>query len=246
MASQDYQSLFLPEKKLDAQARQFIRSAYNVGMSIKLINRFLQESNYDCTMPVVENKLRFSNIFPDNYNCSRASGIGKRYLTYIVDKFNCNTLEEFSEIALNEAKMFYDYDDNAFINYWHELFKFRNQLIRDEGGNNVYKLANNEWVMHALLHFGYTLTALSNYLTANNNNLRPNLVLTLYKEELKRIDRNYVFPGSLHPSTDIPTKVKNFWISCRQIGKEFHTIIEWTKIFLGQECTEEDIRAHTN
>lgn len=237
-----HQSLFLPEKEIDDEAKDFIKNAYDIGVSVKLISRFLQESNYTCSITIVQEELKAINISPSDHNCSRDTGIGRRYLTYILDTFNCSTFERFAEIALDEAKTFYDFDDDAFVKYWHEFSEFQNQLIENEEGHNIYNPANDEWVMRALTYFGYTLIPLSNYLIQNNNYLKPALVHHLYREQLKRTDRNYVHPGSLHPSSYVTTKVKNFWKSSRRIGREFHTIIEWTKIFLGQDCKEETIR----
>lgn len=249
MELEGLQSISLPEKKIDIKAKEFIKSAYNVGISVKLINRFLRESNYACTRKIVQDELKAVNIAPKNYNCSRYSSTGKRYLTHILDTFKCNTLERFAEIALNEAKTFYDFNENTFGNYWHEFCKFQNQLIiHDRGGRNIYKPANNDWVMHAFTFFGYTLVPLSNYLTLNNNSITPNTLIDLYQKELKRTDRNYIYPGALYPKIQATTIVKNFWKCCRQIGKEFDTIVEWTVIFLGQNFTETAIRelAHIN
>lgn len=237
-----HQSLFLSEKEIDTPAKDFIQSAHNIGVSVKLINRFLQESNYSCTITIVQEELKVMNIISNNNNCSRGTGIGRRYLTHILDKFKCSTLERFPEIALDEATTFYDFDDDAFVKYWYEFSEFQNQLIKNEEGYNIYNPANDEWVMRALTYFGYTLISLSNYLIQNNNYLKPALVHHLYREALKRTDRNYVYPGSLHPSSYANAKVINFWKVSRRIGREFHTIIEWTKIFLGQDCKEDTIR----
>lgn len=244
----DYQSLFLPEREINDEAKDFIKSAYNIGVSVKLINRFLQESNYNCSITRVQDELKAIHISPNKHNCSRGTGIGRRYLTHILDTFDCNTFERFAEIALDEAKTFYDFDDDAFVKYWHEFSEFRNQLIPNKYGVNLYNSVNDEWVMRGLTYFGFTLETLSNYLTQNKNYLQSTAVHLLYKEEIKRPDKNYVYPGSLHPSKYATVRVRDFWRSSCLIGKEFHTIIEWTKIFLGQDCKEETIRdvAHFN
>lgn len=243
MELQDIQSIFLPEKMIDHDAKMFIKSAYNNGISVKLIDRFLKESNYASSTTIVEDELKAIDIFPNNYNCSRNSGIGKRYLTYIIDKFKCNTLEDVAEIAFNEVVTFYDFDNNSFANYWHEFCDFRNQLItRNERGQISYKPENNDWVMYAFTHFGYTLVPLSEYLSKRNNRITPLLLIGIHRDELQRSDRNYIYPGALYPSDTITAEVTNFWKCCRQIGKEFHTICEWTVIFLGRNFTEESIK----
>lgn len=243
MEVQNFQSIFLPEKPIDHDARMFILSGHEVGISIKLINRFLQESNYASTTTIVQDELKAVSMVWDKDNCSRASGIGKRYLTYILDKFKCTNLEQFAEIALNEVKTFYDFDNDAFVNYWSEMYTFRNQLIiQNERSKNIYNPANNDWVMRGFTYFGFTFIPLSIYLSENNNRITPKDIIKLYKDELKRSDRNYFYPGALHPNQASLTIVKNFWKSSRQIGKEFHTIIEWTIIFLGRNFTEESIK----
>lgn len=97
------------------------------------------------------------NIIPNNNNCSRGTGIGRRYLTHILDRFKCSTLERFAEIALKKAKTFYDFDDDPFVKYWHELFEFQNQLIKNEESYNINNPANDEWVMRALTYFRYSI-----------------------------------------------------------------------------------------
>lgn len=75
--SQGYQSIFSPEKEIDTQAREFIKNAYNIGIPVKLTTRFLQESNYACTIKIAQEELKAINFFPNNYNCSHDSGIGR-------------------------------------------------------------------------------------------------------------------------------------------------------------------------
>lgn len=249
MDSQDFQSIFLPEKPIDHDAKMFILSAHEVGISVKLMNKFLQESNYASTITIVQDELKAVSLSWNKSNCSRASGMGRRYLTYIADKFQCNTLEQLAEIALNEVTTFYDFDNDAFVNYWHEFCAFKNQLVvQNENGKNIYNPANNDWVMHALTYFGYTFIPLSNYLSENNNRITPKDIIKIYKDELKRSNRKYFYPGALHPNQTSILIVKDFWKCSRHIGKEFHTIIEWTIIFLGRNFTEESIKdlAHIN
>lgn len=245
MESQESQSLFLQEKKIDDKAKRFIISAYKVGISVELINRFVQEFNYACTISIVQQTLTTANIIPPYHNCSRASLTWRRYLTHILEKFNPPTLEKFKEIALDEGKKYYDIDEETFIEYWNKFSKFQTEIIQGDSQSNKVNPANYQWMMQAFLYFGYNLKSLSNRLTANKNFITPNALYGLYIEELQR--RSYTAEELiLYPKPSYTTKVKEFWRSSHRIGGEFHTIIEWTAIFTGRSVTEQIIRHYGN
>lgn len=245
MESQGSQSLFLPGKEIDDKAKRFIISAYKVGISVELINRFVQEFNYACTISIVQQTLTTVNIILQYHNCSHASLTWRRYLTHILETFNHPTLEQFKEIALDEAKKYYGIDEETFIKYWHEFSKFQTKIIQGDSQNNKINPANYDWMMEAFLYFGYNLTSLSKNLTANKNVITSNAFYGLYREELKR--RSYTAEELiLYPKPSYTTEVKEFWKSSHRIGGEFHTIIEWTAIFTGRSVTEQIIRHFGN
>lgn len=245
MELQEHQLLFSPEKEIDVQAKEFIRIAYKIGISVKLINRFVRECNYACTITIVQEVLGSKKTPPNNYNCSRASLIWKRYLTHILETFNHPTLERFKEIALDEAKEYYDIDENTFIQYWQEFSEFQTQIVRGETPSNHFNPLNTEWMMRAFLYFGYNLVSLTNNLKANNNHVNPSSLYELYKAKI-RAGGYSSEQLILCPKYAFNADIKKFWKRSRGIGKEFHTIIEWTVIFTGRCYKEQHIRQLAN
>lgn len=115
-------------KIITDDARDFIVFAYRLGMSVILIHNILLELNYNSTITTIHEILWSFNIFPGNFNCSYDSLIWRRYLTYTLEKFEVSTLEQFEQLALQEAIDYYNIDKTTFTKYWNDYNQFTQEI----------------------------------------------------------------------------------------------------------------------
>lgn len=222
------------DKKLDLDARLFIKSAYRVGMSVILIYRFLHESNYDCTMTEIHKTLWDFNIFPDNYNCSFDSLIWRRYLTNMIEFHEVSTLDQFETLALGEAKDYFNVDSSAFTNHWNDWTKFTQELKSPLDPNLTIR---------ALHYFGYTTTTFSNKLRKKDIISTPGGLYDAYMIKA----RGYPFSSQelkLRPKNQSSDDLREFWKHCYKIGKDVGTILAWSEVFTGTNTSAMEIEAH--
>ncbi len=221
-------------KEIDHAAKQFIEGAYQMGMSGILINKFLRESNYACNMITIHETLWSVNIFPDNYNCSSASLIWRRFLTNILETFNLSTLEQFQIVALQDAIDYYNIDNDIFTRYWNDFTEFQNQFLQE-----IENPPNVQWIMRGLLYFGFTFTGLAKKLNTKNIAISTNDMYNIYRQ----VTQTYNFSAEefkLRPKYHATEDLKTFWKLSYRIGKDFDTISEWTEIFGGLGISEEN------
>lgn len=64
---------FQGSREIDDIAKQFMESAYQIGVSVILMNKFLLESKYAFTIIIIYDILSNFNISPDSYNYSSDS-----------------------------------------------------------------------------------------------------------------------------------------------------------------------------
>lgn len=210
-------------KNMNDTAKYFIVSAYRVGVSTLLIDRFLRESDWDCTMYAVHDTLWENDIQPTDFNCSSDSLTWRRYLTNILETSGVSTYEQYEEVALQEAKDYYNINNMTFIEYWYDFKQFTREL--------KFPL-DPAWIMRALLYFGYTFTRLSMKLRKENIPVTPTDLYNIYNVHAGRHDLS-IEELRLIPKFQPSLAVKHFWRSSHQIGKDIDTIIQWTEIFTG-------------
>lgn len=219
-------------KSIDDIAKRFIISAYKLGISTLLIDRFLRESNYNCTMIHVHDTLWSCDIIPDNYNCSSESLTWRRFLTSILDDPEVDTLRKFESVALQEAVHYYNIDETIFTNYWHEFNDWTRQM--------QYPL-DTDWIMHGAQYFGFTFIRLSDKLFRNNIEVSPTALWNQYNDKLHSSVPNSSEDIKLRPKTRAWPALREFWILSHRIGKENSTILDWTEIFTGTGIAETEI-----
>ncbi len=228
----EYQEL----KEIDHEAQHFIASAYQLGMSVLLIDRFLRESNYDCTMSKIHQTLWARNVFPDNYNCSSDSLIWRRYLTNILEKFEVSTLEQFEQLALEEAIDYYDIDNDTFTQYWNDFNEFTREI--------KFPL-DPDWIVRAIHYFGFTINNLSKKLRKRNIISTPSGLYDIYISKAQ----NHIFSSGelkLRPKTHASNDLREFWRFSHKVGKDIDTIVEWTEVFTGTNTSAIEINLHIN
>ena len=218
-------------KTMDEVAKNFIVLAYQHGMSVILIDRFLRETNYDSSVVIIHETLWSSNIYPDDYNCSFESLIWRRYLTNIFDSLGEATLEECKHIALQEAKYYFDIGDKNFTKYWHDYTDFTKQI--------TFPLDPDQ-IIHAVHYFGFTFTRLSSRLNKNNIACTPSDLSNIYRVKFE--ESNFTKEESkLRPKSVASPALKDFWRYSHEIGKSVPTILGWTEVFAGTNATVHDI-----
>lgn len=223
-------------KKIDQEAQYFIASAYQLGMSVILIDRFLRESNYDCTMSKIHRTLWAFNIFPNNYNCSFDSLIWRRYLTNVLEKFEVSTLEQFEQLALEEAVDYFNIDKTTFTQYWNDFNEFTREI--------KFPL-DPDWIICALHYFGFTINILSTKLRKRDIISTPSGLYDIYMSKA----RNHIFSSEelkLRPKTHASNDLREFWRFSYKIGKDVDTIVEWTEVFTGTNTSAIEINMHIN
>lgn len=219
-------------KKIDLEAKSFMADAYSLGISVILICRFLRELNYDCTITEIHTTLWNFNIFPDNQNCSFDSLTWRRYLISVLGKFEVSTLEQFEELALEEAKDYYNIDDATFTKYWNDFNEFTQEIKLPLDPN---------WVFHAFHYFGFTVTGLSNMLSNKKGIIAtPTEIYAIYQSKVRRHTYSNE-ENRLRPKTVASNNIREFWKICHKIGKDIDTIKEWTEIFTGTSSSTQEI-----
>lgn len=217
----------MAQKNVDDAARQFIKTAYKIGVSVLLINRFLNESNYRCNTTQIHHILQNINIQPDGYNCSPDTLIWRRYLTNILETFDLSTFEEFEAVALREAEDYYNIDKFTFTRYWYDFMEFHNQFMCEKENP-----PNIKWIRDALLYFGFNFTSLSQKIRTKDI---PTDSKALYDRYMAEIQGTYFSSEEfkLRPKFYPNEEIRDFWSACYGIGKNFITIAKWTEIFFG-------------
>lgn len=223
-------------KKIDDTAKRFIISAYQHGVSVILINRFLRESSYnDCNVIIIHKTLWGVDILPNNYNCSSGSLVWRRYLTNILETSEVSTFEQFEQIALQDAIDYYNIDYITFTGYWNDFTQFQNQFTME-----IKMPVDIEWIMRALLYFGYTFTRLSEKLRKKQIPFTPMDLCNIYNAEAQ--SHNFSSEElKLRPISHASLAIRKFWKLSYRIGKDIDTILKWTEIFTGTNATENDI-----
>lgn len=218
-------------KKIDATAKDFIVWAYRIGISVLLIDKFLRESDWDCTVAAVYDALWDKDIRINDYNCSSDSLIWRRYLTNILETSGVLTYEQFEEIALDEARNYYDVNLIMLMEYWYDFNKFTAELKSPP---------DPAWIKKALHYFGFNFTWLVNKLNKENISITLTELCNIYDAHIQGgifdIDER-----KLQPTLEPTLAIKHFWRSSHQIGIEVDKFIEWTEIFTGTSAKEEII-----
>lgn len=218
-------------KEISTTARNFIRSAYRHGVSVLLIDRYLRESNWNCTTDIIHNILLDFGIDAIDYTCSLESLVWRRYLTNILETSGVSTYEQFEEVALQEAKDYYSVDQNIFAKYWNDFNQFTNEL----------KLPlDPAWITRAIHYFGFTFSRLLKKLRKENISITPTELNNMYRAYTGGYHFSFEELG-LNPKSEASLDLKDFWILSYKIGKEVDTIVEWTEIFTGTDVTENDV-----
>lgn len=224
------------KKKVDQKARQFIIGGYYIGMSVILINKFLQESDYDCNVIIIHDTLYAANVIPNNFNCSSSSLTWRRFLTNILEKVEFKTLKQFEIVALQDAIDYYNIDKDTFSGYYNDYIEFQKYFLQE-----IENPLNVKWILRAFLYFGFTFTGIAKKLNTKNIDTTPTKMYNFYKE----ITQGLVLTGEefkLRP-VYIPTEnTKAFWQYSYRIGKSLDTIVEWTEIFGGVGVSEDLIK----
>lgn len=218
-------------KKIDNIAKQFIISAYKLGISQLLIDRFLRESNYDCTMTDIHEILWSCDIFPNSYNCSYNSDVWRRYLTNILKNPEIRFLRNLKKVALQEAIDYYDINENIISNYWSQFNYWKKR---------VQSPPNHDWVIYGIHHFGFTFPRLSEKLSQINIEVSPSVLYNIYNANI----HSYIPAGvdtQLRPKIRSYPALREFWVLSHKIGKDIGTILEWTEIFTGTGVDESEI-----
>lgn len=223
------------KKNIDDAARRFIKSAYKIGVSVLLINKFLEESDYKCNTTQIHYILWNINIQPNGYNCSPETLIWRRYLTNIIETFDLETFEEFEAVALREAEDYYNIDRFTFIRYWYDFIEHHNRFMEEQENP-----PNIKWIRDALLYFGFNFTSLSQKIRAKDI---PTDSKALYDRYMAEIQGTYFSSEEfqLRPKFRANEEIRDFWSACYGIGKDFITIIKWTEIFTGLGPVEDDL-----
>lgn len=218
-------------KKIDTTAKHFIVNAYEVGVSVLLIDRFLRESDWDCTILAIHDTLWDYNIQPTDYNCSSSSLIWRRYLTNILETSGMSSYEQFEEVAYQEAKDYYNINQTIFMEYWYDFNQFIGELKSP---------LDPAWIIRALHYFGFTFPRLAKKLRKENIHIMASGLYDIYKLNIgSHTLTNDEF--KLSPKWKPSLAIYEFWRLSHQIGKDLDTIIQWTEIFTGTNVTENDI-----
>ena len=211
-------------------------SAYRLGMSVILIHKSLEELNYDSTITKIHEALWSFNVYPDNFNCSKDSLIWRRYLIYMIEKFNVSTLEEFEELALQEAMDYYNIDKTTFTKYWNDYNEFTQEMTSP---------LDPDWVFRACHYFGFTIKGLSIKVIKNNIIFTPNEIYDLYTSKAEtHTFTNEDLTLIPNPLKERDADLKEFWRLSHVIGKDVYTIVKWTEVFTGTSTTTWEIQHH--
>lgn len=91
----------------DVKINRFIIASSKFGFSIPLIQKILIERDNNISLEKIRSVLLENKINDTGFNCSQQSQTWKRYLSYIVGKFDSPSLQDFKDKALEEATRFY-------------------------------------------------------------------------------------------------------------------------------------------
>ena len=225
-------------KEIDDDAKNFITSAYRIGISVILIQKFLVESNYKSTISTIHETLWSFNIIPDNYNCSYDSLIWRRYLTYILEIHEVSTLEQFEQHALQETIDYFNIDKTIFTKYWNDYNEFMQELKSPLDPN---------WIFRAVHYFGFTFRGLSNKAIRKNIMLTPDEIYQIY---LSKTETHTFINKDLTPCPKtlalgrVSDDLRKFWRFSHKIGNDSNTILEWTEVFTGTSTSSKEIENH--
>lgn len=218
-------------KKIDEDAEKFMVLAYQHGISVILINRFLREANYNSNIIIIHETLWNSNIHPNEYNCSYESLTWRRYLTNIFDSSGESTLEQMKQLALQEVKYYFDIGDTIFTKYWHDYTDFIKKI--------TFPLDVDQ-IIHAIHYFGFTFTRLASRLNKKNIACTPSDLSNIYNVKLQTSIFN-AEELTLRPNIVASPALKDLWRYSHRIGKNVNTILGWTEVFAGTNATVHDI-----
>lgn len=226
----------LGPKTIDDAAKQYIEYAYQNGISVILILKFLEECNYDCTMTIIHKTLWNVNIYPNNSNCSSDSLVWRRFLTNIFETYHPSTLEQFQTIALQDAINYYNIDNDTLKRHWDGLIEFQNQFLQE-----IENPPNAQWTIRGLIYFGFTFGSLANKLRSKNILIDTEELHNIYNTEIE--GHNFsIGEFKLRPKWLVTSDIKKFWKSCDRIGQDYHTINKWSEIFIGMSVSEWRLR----
>lgn len=221
--------------EIDDDAKNFISSAYQLGISVILIHKFLLESNYNSTITTIHETLWSLNISPNNYNCSYDSLMWRRYLTHILEIHEISTLEQFEKHALQETINYFNIDKTIFTKFWNDYDEFMQEIKSPLDPN---------WIFRAFHYFGFTFRGLLNKV------IKKDIVSTedeIYQIYLSKIE-THTFTNedlTLCPKTlkldKMSEDIRKFWIVSDRIGNDSNTILEWTEVFTGTSTSIKEI-----
>lgn len=220
-------------KMIDVDAKNFIISAYRIGISVILIQKFLQDLNYNSTITIIHETLWSFDIYPDNFNCSSDSLIWRRYLTYILQICEVSTFEQFERLALQETIDYFNIDKTTFTKFWNDYDKFIQEIKSP---------LDADWIFRAFHYFGFTFRSLSNKVIKMGIMSTPDEIYQIY--HLK--SQTHLFTNEdLTLCPEIYNKshydLRKFWRFSDKIGNDVHTILECTEVFTGVSVSQKEI-----
>ena len=222
-------------KEIDDDAKNFITSAYRIGISVILIQKFLVESNYKSTISTIHETLWSFNIIPDNYNCSYDSLIWRRYLTYILEIHEVSTLEQFEQHALQETIDYFNIDKTIFTKYWNDY----NEFIQE-----IKSPLDSNWIFRAAHYFGFTFRGLSNKVIKKGIMSTPDEIYQIYLSKTKThtfTNEDLTLCPKILALGILGDDLRKFWRFSHIIGNDSNTILEWTEVFTGTSTSLQEI-----
>ena len=222
-------------KGINDDAKNFITSAYQLGISVILIHKFLLEWNYHSTISTIHETLWSFDINPDNYNCSYDSLIWRRYLNHILEIHEVSAFEQFEQHALQETIDYFNIDKTIFTKYWNDY----NEFIKE-----IKSPLDPNWIFRAFHYFGFTFRGLSNIVIKKGIMSTPDEIYQIYLSKTA----THTFTNedlTLCPKTVTKLKddddLRKFWRSSYKMGIDSNTILEWTEVFTGTSTSSQEL-----
>lgn len=234
--------LFTPLSPFDGSANDYIVSTYQIGFSIKLIDKRLIEYNYDSTESKVEEVLMQAGISPNGYNCSQDSQTWKRYLTYIIETYKPATEDQF-EVNAHEYNSIYGISLETAKTFYREYKAFQDEFTQVVMQRNpLEKLRSSDLLPRAFHVFGSNCEFLRSNFLARRLLIPVVQFMPIYHAQIALNPNLYYSSPMLAPRqgpTD--TNTLSFWRAGRALRMDLDRVAVDTKIFTGWDTTEDDI-----